>query len=221
MASGRVIRTLAAGALVLILGWGVSALPARADGDPASDVLATQSLFLPQDAGIPPAQQAQLGKLARDTAEAGVQIRVALIASASDLGSVTELWRRPRAYANFLGEELSLTYRGLLLVIMPNGFGLYDQGHPVGGESAALTAVALHGSGTGLALTAEDAVRTLAAAAGHPVALPRATATSSPGSPDPTPWIVFALGLVAIAVAWIASLRARPLGVEPDHPAAP
>ena len=66
---------------------------ARADGDPASDVLATQPLFLPQDAGIPTAQQGQLGELLQTAARNGYQIRVALIASRSDLGSVTELWR--------------------------------------------------------------------------------------------------------------------------------
>jgi hypothetical protein len=221
LASGRVFRVLAASAAALILGWAVSALPARADGDPASDVLATQSVFLPQDAGIPPAQQAQLEQLIGETARSGAPIRLAMIASPSDLGSITELWRQPAEYANFLGQELSLTYRGLLLVIMPNGFGLYEQGHSVSTEVAALRGVALHGSGTGLALTAADAVRRLAAAAGHPLALPRASATSPSGSANPTPWIVFALGLIAIAAAWIASLRARPWGVEPDQPAAP
>ncbi|MBV9006759.1 MAG: hypothetical protein JO181_18980, partial [Solirubrobacterales bacterium] len=50
----------------LALGW--SAAPARADGDPASDVLATQLLYLPQDAGVPAAQQAQLGALLQTAA---------------------------------------------------------------------------------------------------------------------------------------------------------
>lgn len=37
--------------------------PARADGDPASDVLATQPLFVPQDAAISLGQQGQLATL--------------------------------------------------------------------------------------------------------------------------------------------------------------
>ena len=52
----RFAATLASLWLVLIAdpAW------ARADGDPASDVLATQALFLPQDAGIPLPQRGQL-----------------------------------------------------------------------------------------------------------------------------------------------------------------
>ena len=41
-------------ALAVSAGWLAS--QARADGDPASDVLASQSLFLPGDAGIPAAR---------------------------------------------------------------------------------------------------------------------------------------------------------------------
>ena len=48
-----------------------------------------------------------------------------MIASPTDLGSVTELWRQPQNYARFLAQELSLLYRGPLLVVMPNGYGRY------------------------------------------------------------------------------------------------
>src|SRR5579864_3685611 len=101
-------------AWALVLGLAVSAWSARAaraDGDPASDVLATQTLFLPQDAGLSASHQVQLERLLQETASAGFPLRVAVIASATDLGSVTELWREPATYARFLGEELSLTYR--------------------------------------------------------------------------------------------------------------
>ncbi|MBV8430338.1 MAG: hypothetical protein JO244_04200, partial [Solirubrobacterales bacterium] len=124
----RLRRSVTLGALLLALavGWSWAAPAALADGDPASDVLATQTLFLPQDAQVPLAEQAQLARLLQEAARSGYQIRLALIASPSDLGSITELWRQPATYASFLGQELSLTYRGLLVVIMPNGFGLYD-----------------------------------------------------------------------------------------------
>ena len=75
-------------------------------------VLATQSLFLPQDAGVPAGRQAQLISLLATAQRSGVPLRVAVIASATDLGSVTELWSQPRLYARFLGQELSLVYRG-------------------------------------------------------------------------------------------------------------
>ncbi len=146
---------------------------ALADGDPASDVLAQESLFLPQDAAIPPRQQTQLADLIQTAARGGYTIRVALIASSADLGSVTELWGQPQNYAKFLGQELSLVYHGRLLVVMPNGLGLYHS------ESAATERAAIAGlpsSGrTGLGAAALTAVQRLTAASGHPIAIPNAT----------------------------------------------
>ena len=60
-------------------------------------------------------QQAQLVALLAAARRSGYQLRVALIASSTDLGSVTELWRQPQSYAQFLGQELSLVYRGPVL----------------------------------------------------------------------------------------------------------
>lgn len=93
-----------------VLRLALVALPAsaHADGDPASDVLATQTLFVPQDAGTSIAQQQQLAAIVQTAARRRYPLRVALIASRSDLGAVTELWREPQNYARFLGQELSL-----------------------------------------------------------------------------------------------------------------
>ncbi|MFZ1996693.1 MAG: hypothetical protein WAU75_21445, partial [Solirubrobacteraceae bacterium] len=104
-----------------------AAAPARAlaDGDPASDVLASQPLFLPADGGIPPARATQLSELVTAARRAGVPIRVAVIATQADLGSVTELWRQPQSYARFLGQELAEVYRGTVVVVMPAGTGVY------------------------------------------------------------------------------------------------
>jgi len=185
---------------------------ARADGDPASDVLATQTAFLPQDAGIPLAQQGQLTKLLRDTASSGYQIRVALIATRSDLGSVTELWRRPQAYAQFLGQELSLVYRGPLLVVMPGGFGFWSPGSNGASERSVLRAVRVPPGADALAAGALGAVQHLAAAAGHDVAIPPPSASvEGQRSTDTTAIVVFAIGAALIVLAWGASLRARPL----------
>jgi hypothetical protein len=202
---------LAALALLAILAlagaWSPSA--ARADGDPASDVLATQSLFLAQDAAASPGQQAQLTAALGQAAGSGYPIRVALIASATDLGSVTALWKQPENYARFLGQELSFVYRGPLLVVMPNGFGLYDVG-PSG--SAALSGAPPAGQGAGLAAGALTAIQHLAAAAGHPIQITAASAGASGGrSTETLPFVVFAVGAALIALAWTASLRARPL----------
>jgi hypothetical protein len=133
------------------------AATARADGDPASDVLATQSLFLPQDASIPPAQQAQLATLVSETARSGYAIRVAVIASSTDLGSVTALWGQPQNYAHFLDQELSLVYHGPLLVVMPAGFGVAGVGSAVSARQA-LAGVRIASGGAGLGAAALSAI---------------------------------------------------------------
>jgi hypothetical protein len=183
---------------------------ARADGDPASDVLATQPLFLPQDAGLPLGQQGQLAGLLQAAGRSGYGVRVALVASRADLGSVTELWRQPETYARFLGQELSLVYRGPLLVIMPNGFGTYGPGAAAAQSALAGVRIPPEG-GAGLGTAALAAVERLAAASGHAVPVPPPPASAARAhSSDPISAIVFVLGGVLIAVAWAASLRARP-----------
>ena len=213
---GRVLLRALALLAMLALAGASAPTPAKADGDPASDVLATQQLFLPQDAAAPPAQQAHLTALLQEAARGGYPIRVALIASATDLGSVTALWNQPQNYAQFLGQELGLVYHGPLLVVMPTGFGLYHLPHPSTAQRA-LAGGPNPRAGTGTA--AITAIRNLAAAAGHPLA-PPTTATSNPRTTrgSPTPWIVFAIGAILIAAAWTASLRARPLTRPPKEP---
>jgi hypothetical protein len=175
---------------------------ARGDGDPASDVLASQPLFLPQDASTSGEQQAQLGALVSAAARNGYPLRVAVVASSSDLGSVTALWGQPANYSRFLSEELSLVYRGPVLVVMPGGYGLSREGRTLSAGSVA---------GGGLASAALTSIRRLAAAAGH--ALPASAATLPPGSgsTDVVALLVLAAGAALIALTWTASLRARPL----------
>jgi hypothetical protein len=199
--------------LSLILGAGWLTSQASADGDPASDVLASQSLYLPGDAGIPAAQQARLSALLSAAARGGFPARVALIASPADLGSIGELWRGPERYARFLGQELGQVFHGTLLVVMPNGFGVYS----VGGRGVPVevpSGLRIPDSAPALASAATSAVKRLAAAAGVRLSLPAAPGSSTAGgrgSIDLAAWIAFATGLVVIAAAWGASLRARPL----------
>jgi cytochrome oxidase Cu insertion factor (SCO1/SenC/PrrC family) len=120
----RVVRAVAGCALSIALFCLLGSTQAMADGDPASDVLLSQSVFAPADANASATQLAQLGSLLRAAKSEGFAIRVALIPSDYDLGSVFPLWRDPGAYARFLGVELSNVYRGALLVVMPNGFGV-------------------------------------------------------------------------------------------------
>ena len=196
----------------MALACGSFATAARADGDPASDVLATQALFLPQDGGIPIAQQNQLTRLLQAAAQSGYPVRVAIIAARADLGSVTELWRQPQTYARFLGQELSLVYRGPLLVLMPGGYGFYRQAGPLPAAQAALDGLRKPAGGAELGTAALTAIERLASASGYSVPIPPATATQPAGGGVGTlPLIALVAGVVLIAVACTASLRARPL----------
>jgi cytochrome c biogenesis protein CcmG/thiol:disulfide interchange protein DsbE len=167
-------------ALFAVLLIAVPASGARADGDPGSDVLVFQDLFAGSDAGLSVQQQLELGSRLKAAAGASFPIRVAIIASPSDLGAVTELWRQPRAYARFLGYELSLAYKQRLLVVMPNGFGFNWPGHSPASAYRALAGVSIGSGGGGLFDATETAVRELARAGG--VKLPASAAATANGS---------------------------------------
>ncbi|HEY3877606.1 MAG TPA: hypothetical protein VGM12_03305, partial [Trebonia sp.] len=139
---------------------------ARADGDPGSDVLVYQNLFVAADADISVPQQVELGDLLSSAARAGLDIRVAVVARQDDLGAITALWQKPAAYASFLGVELSLAYTGRLLVVMPDGFGFYWHGHSASAADEVLGGMHIGPGGAGLATAAEAGVRALAQASG-------------------------------------------------------
>jgi hypothetical protein len=204
----QLIARLGASWAVVALAVALVPAAAHADGDPASDVLVTQPAFIPWYAGVSTARAAQLSSLLQTASREGFPVRVALIASASDLGSVTALWKRPVAYAEFLGQELSLVYPGRVLVLMPDGVGLSENGRTLALPSAVASA-GLRGS---LAERAGNLVRGLAAAAGHhlatqPVVAPRRARAAAQ---TPAGALGFVVGVILIALAWAASLHARP-----------
>ena len=172
-----------AAALLVAVILAVGAIPpaARADGDPGSDVLVFQDLFAGADAGLSVQQQVQFDAMLKSTQRAGVPVRVAIIAGPSDLGAVTGLWRNPRAYARFLGLELSLAYKQRLLVVMPNGFGFNWPGHSTASAYRLLAKIPIEPGTSGLVTAAETAVGKMAAAAGIKIALP----THGSGTPAP------------------------------------
>jgi hypothetical protein len=121
---------------------GLTTPAARADGDPASDVLYFQDVFLPY--AKPSADVAkQLTTSVAAANKGGFRIKVAVIASEQDLGSVPSLFNRQDLYARFLGTELKTFYAQRLLVVMPAGFGVYDNGKPVDADKAALAAITI------------------------------------------------------------------------------
>jgi len=152
--------------LALVIATGVLCpSSARADGDPASDVLVTQNLFVPVDAGFSDAQRARLTGALSAAERDHFPIRVAIIPAAFDLGAVTEFWSKPASYAHFLGIELSLVYKGPLLVVMPNGFGLSWPEHSTASVEHLLSKIRLEPTGAGLLTAVQTAIRELAASA--------------------------------------------------------
>jgi len=162
MTAGRLLAALVA----TIVAAAVAVGGARADGDPASDYLIAQQVFFPYDAKVPRESQQRLLAAVRSANEQGFRIRVALIWSDYDLGSVTALWKQPRRYARFLGAELAYSYKGRLLVVMPNGLGFNQPGRDPSAAYALLRRVRVTPTPGGLADAGTEAVRRLAAAAG-------------------------------------------------------
>lgn len=141
---------------------------ARANGDPASDYLLVQSVFLPFNAKVDPDVTARLSDSIREADTSGFRIKVAVIGSRYDLGTAFSLYNKPQKYCEFLGLELSFQYRDRLLVVMPGGFGVSLDGKTDARGVRALKGMPGPGTGVPKEVEAADAaVRKLAAAYGH------------------------------------------------------
>jgi len=141
---------------------------AQADGDPASDVLYFQDAYLPYPAPSKHSSSVLLSSIRGARAD-HYTIKVAVIATRTDLGSVPSLFGKPKAYAQFLGEEIRSFYTGPLLVAMPAGFGVWKGSGDSAAEQRALGAVKVHASTVDeLVLSAAAGVRKLAGVADTP-----------------------------------------------------
>ena len=194
----RRVTALAAAAALL-------AVPAaRANGDPASDVLLTQKVFFPVDAPLPDSDRDALEKTVDEANARGYPIRVALIPFTSDLGTAVSLWRHPQDYSRFLGAELAFVYAKRLLVVQPSGFGFYNQRQPVAKERRVLAKVPVGKTPAELTRSADAAVRALAAADGIklPVAKTKSTATRDR-------LIIVVAGLLILLIIFVPGRRLR------------
>ena len=221
-------RALLLAAVAPVLAGSLAPSLARADGDPASDILLSQTAFVPADAGFSTQQQSSLSKFLQASAKAGFPVRVAIIPEAYDLGYVTQLWDKPRTYAQFLGVELSLVFKGPLLVVMPNGFGLNWAGHSTTSSDASLSEVPIKPGGAGLLDATETAVRQAASSAGVQLASAGTAAAAAPshGNGAGAGVVILVVALAALAVAFallvIRRRRARaPTAKSESSPAAP
>jgi hypothetical protein len=191
-------------ALLVVLAALVAAPLARANGDPASDVLLTQPVYFPIDATLSDSDRSALLKTVDDAKQRGYTIRVALIPFTSDLGTAVSLWRHPQDYAKFLASELAFVYKNRLLVVQPSGFGFYDKGKPVAKEQRVLAKVPVGKTPATLTQSADAAVRALAAADGIklPVAKTKSTATRDR-------LIIAVSGLLILLIIFVPGRRLR------------
>lgn len=183
---------------------------ARANGDPASDYLLAQNVFLPFTTKIDNNEVQRLNALLREAHQADFTIRVAVILSPSDLGTAFSLFGKPQKYAAFLGLELSFVYRDRLLVVMPNGYGYALNADPDPKGSALLKKLPPPGrDATKEVEAAIVAVQRLAAAEGQRLAAPKGGGSASRDR----------LTIAAAVTAAIALLAAFVLYRRRDRPA--
>jgi hypothetical protein len=221
------------GLSLLVLSAGRVPATARADGDPASDILLFADYSIPYSQPVSVAEKARLDEVTKKARRAHYPIKVALIASGLDLGSDSRFTGHPSAYARFLSRELTspraygrhrtqaADVREPILVVMPDGVALARRGMAL--STTAIEKLPRRPGPQGDALTekAVVAVQRLAARAGHPLegigpAPPPATAadsspTSSPDGGSISGWEVAALvALGGLAIAGgVAFTRVR------------
>jgi hypothetical protein len=157
----RALSLIAALAFVV-----ASPATASANGDPPSDVLLIQDVYLPFTPAPSDGVARALLELAKRTRADRWPIKIAIIATPSDLGDVANLFTRPQDYANVLAREIG---NPRLLVVTPVGFGGQKLGKGVD-ELSALQPV--QPGSDRLERQALTAVARLAAADGHRVAVP-------------------------------------------------
>jgi hypothetical protein len=204
--------------LVLVLAAALAATAAgtaRADADPASDVLLTQNVFLSFQSPYGSAEGRALDGLAKEGKRQGFPMRVAVITQIADLGGIGGLYGQAQRYADFLGRELTFVYRGTLVVAMngkPGGFGVHGPGAtPAARRTLArmklprtpLTAAEL-------ARLAAVAMQRVAAASGHDLPLPSGATTTAKKKTSTRLLDVFLIAALALtALGGGAALLAR------------
>lgn len=185
---------------------------ARANGDPASDYLLAQNLFLPFTSKLDRRSVTRLDGLLKDAAAQKYRIRVAVILSPSDLGTAFGLFNKPQKYAEFLGLELSFVYRDRLVVVMPNGYGFAVNGKPDPAAQQLLQKQSPPGRDATKEIEAATvAVQRLAAAAGHKLSVPKSKGSS--GARDRITIAAAATAAIALMAAFVLYRRR---GSEPS-----
>jgi hypothetical protein len=186
--------------------WAIAVLaPSRAaaDGDPASDTLLVENVFYPYAPPTTEALQRSLNGITAAAARDRTPVRVALIASPTDLGTISVLFGKPQEYADFLDQEISFGAKQPLLVVMADGYGTQGLTRAAAAAVAALPRPA-SGASDQLAAAALAAVTRIAAANGHRLGNVTPSSSAVPGSGS----LVLIALLVAAALATTGALVA-------------
>jgi MYXO-CTERM domain-containing protein len=222
----RAVALLTAAALGLLV-----PAAARADGDPASDILPQADVYYPYSPQPSPALTKTLDELLADVRQRGFPVKVALIATAADLGAYPTMFNQAQVYANLLTAQLPQNPHGTvkdklhLLVVMPAGFGGSGLGAKV---DDALSGVEVDpdGGSDALVRAAIEAVANLASANGVETPVPDIPAVDQPGEDDGggggagTAGIVIAvLALLGLGAAILVVRRRR--GGSDERPPEP
>ena len=196
--------------VILVMLLVLAASPqARADGDPASDVLLLQDAYFPYPPGVPGPLQKTINDLLKTTRKAGFPLKVAIIADHKDLGAVPQYFGKPQDYAPFLQSEIAFNSKKPLLVVMPVGYGLaaLPKGSGIGLEGLDPPKSA---SGQDLGTAAVTAIVKLSAAAGHRVPTPKIPTSGGGSGGSTSPVILFGVPFALLVLGGLLfTLRQR------------
>ena len=184
---------------------------AAADIDPASDVLLLDNVYYPYEPRVCAELQKGLDRLTADAKRADYPVKVALIASGSDLGGIPQLFGKPQEYAEFLHGEIGRQTRSPTLAVMPGGFGLA----PRKPEATVLDDVSIpdKADSNQLARAAIEVVPKLAQAAGKTVEKPNIGSNSACTTKKGTSPLIFIVPVALLLLAGAAiTIGRRPKG---------
>src|SRR4051812_40593720 len=205
--------------IAMLLALALPAASARANGDPASDVLLLQDVFTPYQPQVPKPVSGALSQTLKKSRAAGYPLKVAIIASKNDLGSVPQFFGRPQPYATFLEREIAFNKPEPLLTVMPAGYGVAAAGAKAL-ETVQKLPKPTSSSGDALGRAAIDATLALAKAHGHAVPAPKLPkAADAGGGGGTSPAIVFGVPVLLLALGGaLVAMRNRhsPASPEPE-----
>jgi len=147
-------------------------LVARANGDPASDVIPVQPVFYGGLLDLESKEAAQLDALVKEARRRGYPINVVVISNLQDMGSADYLYNDPDNYSDYMSGEIASSIKGRLLIVMPGGLGVNYIGHSSDADRKLVDALPPPRTIKNLLPAAIDAVLELAAADGVKLKVP-------------------------------------------------